>query len=558
MGSKKRRLKIRTSKMKVYQVPQLKLNAKGELILDDKSLVIETTAEQEARKVLANSSLIYLDENTGMNGFYSRQKRTREWLPAETIKFYRCLQNVGTDFSLMVSLFPNRTRRDLKLKFKKEERKNGHLINKALLYPKQFNLEALKQQIDDEEKLREEQAKNTKEAKKRSKKRKLSTSAADRVLQSDAVYQNENVQKQKRVRKTVASEKNENRTATSAIETDLKETCKNFENNVVDQKPQQTSQVYSDSSNTTVDPENSQANDEGEIDINENNIESNIIAENKIPDNNTENKPKRRRRRTPNKVAQKEEITIIKEEIIKIENKQDSNNPSERLECPDGTQLQTEMDELLNTDVTDINFSNSSCGMETLNTFDETQVSQPSDVVNTPLYSPYISQNGDNYYPADMDIDKYEHRTIVNLDDGSVNVYSKMEDYNHFNTKQPPTQPTSPPRSQTPIVETQPYMPPQTYNDNNPAFSAVPEPEIFNNETCSSVISERELNEEDIQTILTELADGSLVLVSSLDPDDPDKVLNEIYMVDKDTGELCDEPLNIPDNIVQCILSVVS
>ena len=151
-------------------VPQLKLNAKGELILDDKSLVIETTAEQEARKVLANSSLIYLDENTGMNGFYSRQKRTREWLPAETIKFYRCLQNVGTDFSLMVSLFPNRTRRDLKLKFKKEERKNGHLINKALLYPKQFNLEALKQQIDDEEKLREEQAKNTKEAKKRSKK----------------------------------------------------------------------------------------------------------------------------------------------------------------------------------------------------------------------------------------------------------------------------------------------------------------------------------------------------------------------------------------------------
>lgn len=384
------------------------------------------------------------------------------------------------------------------------------------------------------------------------------------MLQSDAVYQNENVQKQKRVRKTVASEKNENRTATSAIETDLKETCKNFENNVVDQKPQQTSQVYSDSSNTTtVDPENLQANDEDEIDINENNIESNIIEGNKIPENNTENKPKRRRRRTPNKVAQKEEITIIKEEIIKIETKQDSNNPLERLECPEGTQLQTEMDELLNTDVADINFSNSSCGMESINnTFDESQVPQPCDVVNTPLYSPYISQNGDNYYPADMDIDKYEHRTIVNLDDGSVNVYSKMEDYNHFNTTQTSAQPTPPPppppRSQTPIVEIQPYMPPQTYTDNNQAFSAAPEPEIFNNETCSSVISERELNEEDIQTILTELADGSLVLVSSLDPDDPDKVLNEIYMVDKNTGELCDEPLNIPDNIVQCILSVVS
>lgn len=139
-------------------VPQLKLNSNGELILDDKSLVIETTAEQEARKVLANSSLIYLDENTGMNGFYSRQKRTRDWPSAETIKFYRCLQTVGTDFSLMVPLFPNRTRRDLKLKFKKEERINGHLINKALLYPKNFNIEELKQQIEEEEKKREEEA----------------------------------------------------------------------------------------------------------------------------------------------------------------------------------------------------------------------------------------------------------------------------------------------------------------------------------------------------------------------------------------------------------------
>lgn len=138
-------------------VPQLKLNSNGELILDDKSLVIETTAEQEARKVLANSSLIYLDENTGMNGFYSRQKRTRDWPPAETVKFYRCLQTVGTDFSLMVPLFPNRSRRDLKLKFKKEERINGSLINKALLYPKNFDIEELKKLIEEEEKQREEE-----------------------------------------------------------------------------------------------------------------------------------------------------------------------------------------------------------------------------------------------------------------------------------------------------------------------------------------------------------------------------------------------------------------
>jgi len=49
-------------------VPQLKLDANGEMIIDEKTLEIETTAEVEARKVLANSSLILMDETTG--GFH--------------------------------------------------------------------------------------------------------------------------------------------------------------------------------------------------------------------------------------------------------------------------------------------------------------------------------------------------------------------------------------------------------------------------------------------------------------------------------------------------------
>ena len=150
-------------------VPQLKLNSQGELILDDKSLEIETTAEQEARKTLANSSLIFLDENTGMNGFYRRQKRTKDWPHDETVKFYRCLQIIGTDFSLMCPLFPKRSRRDLKLKFKKEERSNGLLINKALLYPKIFNIDELKQQLETEEREREETERRWKEIKEQKK-----------------------------------------------------------------------------------------------------------------------------------------------------------------------------------------------------------------------------------------------------------------------------------------------------------------------------------------------------------------------------------------------------
>uniref|UniRef100_A0A1B0CLB2 Myb-like domain-containing protein n=2 Tax=Lutzomyia longipalpis TaxID=7200 RepID=A0A1B0CLB2_LUTLO len=106
-------------------VPQLKLGPNGEMILDEKSLVIETTGDREARETLANAN----------------------WTDSETIIFYKCLHTIGTDFSLMCTLFTNRTRRDLKLKFKKEEKMNLALVNKALMYPKTFDLEELRMEL---------------------------------------------------------------------------------------------------------------------------------------------------------------------------------------------------------------------------------------------------------------------------------------------------------------------------------------------------------------------------------------------------------------------------
>lgn len=64
--------------------------------------------------------------------------------------------------------------------------------------------------------------------------------------------------------------------------------------------------------------------------------------------------------------------------------------------------------------------------------------------------------------------------------------------------------------------------------------------------------------EHDIEQIMTELAEGSLVLVSSLDAEHEERIVNEIYMYDKDTGELCEQPLQIPEHIVQSILNVMS
>jgi len=141
-------------------VPQLKLGPNGEIILDEKSLVIESTADREAKKLRESSEVVFDDGSNGKYGYFKRQKRTKDWSPEETIRFYRCLHTVGTDFSLMLQLFPNRNRRDLKIKFKKEEKTNGHLIDKALLYPKEFDIDALRREFEEEDAEKAEQEAN--------------------------------------------------------------------------------------------------------------------------------------------------------------------------------------------------------------------------------------------------------------------------------------------------------------------------------------------------------------------------------------------------------------
>lgn len=158
--------------------PQIKLGPNGEMILDEASLVIENEREKALRDSMAKAEIVYMDEFSGNSGYYSRYKRTRDWPPEETIRFYRCLHTIGTDFSMMIQLFPNRSRRDLKLKFKKEERLNLKLVNKALLFPKEFNIEELQQQFQKEdeeiERLKEQERQEKAELDEKIKQQKLS------------------------------------------------------------------------------------------------------------------------------------------------------------------------------------------------------------------------------------------------------------------------------------------------------------------------------------------------------------------------------------------------
>lgn len=171
-------------------VPQIKFGPDGKLIIDRESLVINTDIEKE-RKKLSRS-----DNGDGENkfgGFYRRKKKSKDWLKYDTIKFYKALSTVGTDFSMMQSLFPDRPRQNLKLKFKKEEKIHPDLIQKALSSRHNYDVEQLKIEFNEIDKTLEKELEMTKSKKsnkknepgKRGRKRKYESMARSAIPEVD-------------------------------------------------------------------------------------------------------------------------------------------------------------------------------------------------------------------------------------------------------------------------------------------------------------------------------------------------------------------------------------
>ncbi|KAF5280311.1 hypothetical protein FQR65_LT03120 [Abscondita terminalis] len=134
--------------------PQIKIGANGEIVVDEQSLIIENKQTKKDRENLQKSEVVDGDFDTGY-GIYKRAKRSKDWSKDDTLFFYKVLNTLGTDFSLMVQLFPGRSRRELKMKFKKEEKINHALIDKALTRPLQFNIKDLKEEAKVREKMKE-------------------------------------------------------------------------------------------------------------------------------------------------------------------------------------------------------------------------------------------------------------------------------------------------------------------------------------------------------------------------------------------------------------------
>ncbi len=114
--------------------PQVRIDENGNIVVDQDSLVVSAgvtiNAERERGQVTTIENLAVGAQITSAS--YARREAAIKWEEAETEKFYNALRLFGTDFSLMERIFPGRTRRQLKLKFKREERNSPEKIDYAM------------------------------------------------------------------------------------------------------------------------------------------------------------------------------------------------------------------------------------------------------------------------------------------------------------------------------------------------------------------------------------------------------------------------------------------
>ncbi|XP_021725680.1 uncharacterized protein LOC110692912 [Chenopodium quinoa] len=81
-----------------------------------------------------NPSTLRVQKDTGYfnyQSFMTKETRAR-WTKQDTELFYQSLSQFGSDLSMIQQLFPGRTRHQIKLKYKKEERQNPMRVNDAL------------------------------------------------------------------------------------------------------------------------------------------------------------------------------------------------------------------------------------------------------------------------------------------------------------------------------------------------------------------------------------------------------------------------------------------
>ena len=112
----------------VSYAPQVRF-VDGKLVVDTKSLIVPAGSNEP---VVYDNDITYETGRRVTSATYSKRSASERWTNDETNRFYDGLQYWGTDFTLIAKMFPNRDRRQIKFKYKREERANPTRLNLAL------------------------------------------------------------------------------------------------------------------------------------------------------------------------------------------------------------------------------------------------------------------------------------------------------------------------------------------------------------------------------------------------------------------------------------------
>ncbi|KAI5299918.1 hypothetical protein KEM56_002883 [Ascosphaera pollenicola] len=182
------------SKPPVASAPQMRV-VNGQIVIDSDSLQIDRYADA-ARDMEELEEVVENDLTRRINyASFGKRTKAESWDEDLTNFFYRGLRMFGTDFMMISKMFPGRNRRQIKLKFCNEERKNPVRIRETLLGPREpVSLEdysvmtsttyddpaIVQKELDDEKRRIEEEHAKEKQAREEN----LRNSGADQPLPS--------------------------------------------------------------------------------------------------------------------------------------------------------------------------------------------------------------------------------------------------------------------------------------------------------------------------------------------------------------------------------------
>lgn len=118
----------------VLAVPDLILDADGNMVVDETSLQIDRHARAAAEREAEPPEIIEENDLTRRvnAGSWLKRDKSGGWNTMYTDQFYDGLRMFGTDFNMISKMFPGRSRHSVKLKFNKEEREDPLRVERAL------------------------------------------------------------------------------------------------------------------------------------------------------------------------------------------------------------------------------------------------------------------------------------------------------------------------------------------------------------------------------------------------------------------------------------------